>query len=165
MVAFKIKALKPSEMPTADVYLAAMQKATYKAAGLILKDLEATVRTWSTKPTFDLTITEKGGDYSVVAGTDNVVYGYVDEGTKPHDIKPKRSKYLRFSSGYKTKTRVGIIGSRAGGAFGDDVFSTGVHHPGTEAREFTIRIQKRRQITVEQEIKSAVAKVAAKQRA
>lgn len=160
MVAFKIKALKPSEMPTADVYLAAMQKATYKAAGLILKDLEATVRTWSTKPTFDLTITEKGGDYSVVAGTDSEIYKFVDSGTKPHQIKPKRSKYLRFSSGFKAKTRPSIIGSQDGGSFGDAIYSKGVKHPGTKARQFTKVIATRRQKTVEQEISQAIAKIA-----
>lgn len=160
MVAFKIKALKPSEMPTADVYLAAMQKATYKAAGLILKDLEATVRTWSTKPTFDLTITEKGGDYSVTAGTDSEIYKFVDSGTKPHQIKPKRSKYLRFSSGFKAKTRPSIIGSQDGGSFGDAIYSKGVKHPGTKARQFTKVIATRRQKTVEQEISQAIAKIA-----
>lgn len=157
-----IKALKPAALPSADEYLAAIEKSTYKAAGLLLRDLEATVRTWNKKPTFDVTITRTGDDYSVTAGTDNEIYGYVDGGTKAHAIRPKRSKYLRFSSGYKAKTRVGIIGSNDGGSSGDDVFSKGVWHPGFPGRKFTETIQKRRQTTVAQEISSGIAKVAEK---
>ncbi len=162
MPVLKIKALKPAALPTADEYLSAIEKATYKSAGLLLRDLEATVRTWTKKPTFDLTITQANGDYSVTAGTDDEIYGYVDAGTEAHEIKPRRSKYLRFSSGYRAKTRVGVIGSTNGGSFGSDVFSKGVLHPGFPGRQFTEKIQKRRQTTVEQEISSGIAKVAAK---
>lgn len=162
MVSLKIKALKTAALPTADEYLAAIEKATYKSAGLLLRDLQATVRTWTKKPTFDVTITRQGGDYSVTAGTDDEIYGYVDGGTKAHVIRPKRSKYLRFSSGYKAKTRVGVIGSNDGGSFGEDVFSKGVLHPGFEGRKFTERIQKRRQTTIAQEISAEIAKVALK---
>lgn len=160
MVKLAIKALKPANLPTAQEYLAAIEKATYKSAGLILRDFEATVRTWDKKPTFDVTITNQGGDYSVTAGTDNEIYGYVDAGTKPHVIRAKRSKYLRYSSGYKAKTRVGVIDSNDGGASGDDVFSKEVHHPGFPGRKFSERIQKRRQTTVAQEISAGIAKVA-----
>lgn len=162
MVSLKIKALKTAALPTGDEYLAAIEKATYKSAGLLLRDFESTVRTWTHKPTFDVTITQAGGDYSVTAGTDDEIYGYVDGGTKPHVIRPKRSKYLRFSSGYKAKTRVGVIGSNDGGSFGDDVFSKGVYHPGFEGRKFAERIQKRRQTTIAQEISAGIAKVALK---
>lgn len=158
----QIKALKPGKLPSADEYLAAIEKATYKAAGLLLRDLEATVRTWTKKPTFDVTITRTGGDYSVTAGTDNEIYGYVDAGTEAHPILPKRSRYLKFSSGYRAKSRVGVIGSYAGGSFGSDVFSRGVLHPGFPGRKFTETIRKRRQTTVEQEISSGIAKIAAK---
>lgn len=162
MVSLKIKALKTAALPTGDEYLAAIEKATYKSAGLLLRDLESTVRTWKHKPTFDVTITRQGGDYSVSAGTDDEIYGYVNDGTKPHVIRPKRSKYLRFSSGYKAKTRVGVIGSNDGGSFGGDVFSKGVYHPGFVGRKFAQKIQSRRQTTIAQEISAAIAKVALK---
>lgn len=140
-----------------------MQSAVQKSAGLVLKDLEATTRTWKHKPAFDVTITQVGDDYSVTAGTDDAIYGYVNDGTKPHAIRPKRSKYLRFSSGYKAKTRVGIIGSVEGGVFGNDVFSKGVLHPGSRGRMFTETIRRRRQVTVVQEISQSIAKIARKQ--
>lgn len=160
MVKLKIEAIKPTKMIPGEVYEKAMQKAVYKAAGLILRDLESTTRTWKNKPTFDVTITEQGGNYGVTAGTDDEVYGYVNDGTKPHMIRPRRARYLRFSSGYRSKTRPQIIGSQNGGSFGDDIFSRGVNHPGTKARNFVVIIQKRRQKTVEQEISQAIALIA-----
>jgi hypothetical protein len=159
MVNLKVTAIKPPKMPTGEAYAQAMQVAVQKAAGLVLRDLESTVRTWTTKPAFDVTITEQRGDYSVIAGTDNKIYGYVNDGTKPHDIKPKRSKYLRYSSGFKAKTRIGIIGSVEGGSFGNDIFSKGVHHPGFIGRGFTKKIAQRRQVTVRQEVDAAIAKI------
>lgn len=163
MAAIKLTAIKPPKLPTGEEYAKVMQDATYKSAALMMRDLQATVQTWTKKPKFDITITQQGGNYSVTAATDDEIYGYVNDGTKPHEIKPKRSKYLRFSSGYKAKTRVGIIGSNDGGAFGDDVFSKGVHHPGFPAREFTKKIAQRRQVTVRQLISDGIAKVARKQ--
>lgn len=160
MPKLQLKALKPPTLPKGEDYAKAMEKATYKAAGLVLRDLQSTVRTWKHKPTFDVTITQNNGNYSVTAGTDDEIYGYVNDGTKPHVIKPKRSKYLRFSSGYKAKTRVGIIGSQDGGSFGNDVFSKGVYHPGFVGRKFTEKIAKRRQVTIEQEIDHSIALVA-----
>lgn len=159
MVNFKLTAIKPTKMPSGDEYAKAMQAAVLKSANLVQRDLQSTVATWSTKPKFSVTIEQSGGDYAVLATTDSDVYGYVDSGTRPHVIRPKRSRYLRFSSGYKVKTRPSIIGSQDGGSFGDDVFSRGVHHPGTKARQFTKVIATRRQKTTEQEISAAIAKV------
>jgi len=159
MPAFKLTAIKPPTLPTGEEYAKAMQDAVYKSAGLALRDLQSTVKTWKHQPKFDVTITQQGGGYSVTAGTDDEIYGYVDAGTKAHEIRPKRSKYLRFSSGYKAKTRVGIIGSIEGGAFGDDVFSKGVMHPGFPGRKFAETIAKRRQVTTVQEISQNIAKV------
>jgi len=159
---FKLKAIKPGAMPTGQEYAKAMQKAVEKAASLALRDLEATTRTWVDKPAFDVTITEQGGSYGVTAGTDDAIYGYVDAGTKPHVIKPKRGKYLRFSSGFRAKTKVGVIGSFEGGSFGEDVFSKGVMHPGFPGRKFTQKIAQRRQATTRQLVEDGIAKVNAK---
>lgn len=163
MVSLKLQAIKPPKMPTGEEYAKAMQASVQKSAALILRDLSATTRTWKHKPAFDVTITQVGDDYSVTAGTDDQVFQYVNDGTKPHAIRPKRSKFLHFSSGYKAKTRVGIIGSLEGGAFGNDVFSKGVLHPGSRGRMFTETIRRRRQVTVAQEISQSIAKIARKQ--
>ena len=163
MPTLKITALKPPKMPTGEAYEKAIQKAVLKSAKLIIKDFQSTTRTWIHKPEFDITTTEQDGGYSITAGTDDKIYGYVNNGTKAHAIRPKRSKYLRFSSGYKAKTRVGVIKSYTGGSFGNDVFSKGVMHPGFIGRRFDKAIAKRREVTIHQEIEQAIAKVARRQ--
>lgn len=162
MPSLKFKAIRPKALPDSKEYLDAFEKGAQKAAALVLSDLQATTKTWNHKPTFDVTITRDKGDYIVAAGTDDKIYGFVDAGTKAHVIKPKRSKYLRFLSGYRAKTRVGIIGSQPGGAFGSEVYAQSVNHPGFPGRKFTINILKRRQKTAEQEISQNVAKVVRK---
>lgn len=55
----------------------------------------------------------------VVVGPDTPYAGYVEFGTKPHDIKPKKpGGVLVFSAG------------------GQKVFARVVHHPGTKAQPF-----------------------------
>lgn len=127
----------------------------------MLRDLESTVRTWDHKPAFDVTITNQGGDYSITAGTDNLIYLWVSGGTKPHTIAARRSPYLIFQGGYRAKTRVGIIGSQAGGRDpnGEWFRKKQVKHPGFKGRGFIPNIAKRRQKTLEQEQRQAIALV------
>lgn len=52
----------------------------------------------------------------------NVAYaGYVNDGTRPHDIRPRNARALRFRVGGRT------------------VFARVVHHPGTRPRPFLDR--------------------------
>jgi len=146
-------------MPTGKEYTDALKQSIYKTASLVHRDLLSTVRTWEHKPKFDITITQQGDNYIVAAGTDNLIYLFVSEGTKAHVIKAKRSPYLVFQSGYRAKTRVGIIGSNEGGAFGDTIAAKSVKHPGTKARKFIQKIRERQQKTAEQEAAQAIAKV------
>jgi hypothetical protein len=108
---------------------------------------------------FYVVIHKSGGDYAIVAGTDNLIYKFVDSGTKAHPIRAKRSKYLTFRGGYTAKTRVNIIGSREGGADGDWAKKQEVQHPGFPGRNFIIRIAARRQVTMRQMTEQNIAKV------
>lgn len=162
MASLKLQSIKPKNMPKGKEYLQALEKSVQKTAGLVLRDLESTVKTWKHKPTFDVTITHTGNDYAITASTDDKPFVYVEAGTKPHIITPKRSKYLRFSSGYKAKTRPNVINSYPGGAFGSDIFAKSVRHPGFPGRHFTKAIASRRQKTLEQETSQAIAIIARK---
>jgi len=165
VVSLKLEAITPKHLPTSQEYRKAIERAVQKSANLTKRDYESTARTWSAenKPEFTVTVEESGGDYSVTAGTDSKIYGYVDEGTEPHTIRAKKSRFLRFRTGGTPKTRVGIIGSRAGSPGTDWRTAQEVRHPGTKKRNFTETIRKRRQKTIEQEISQAVAVVARKQ--
>ena len=110
--------------------------AARKAGNEIKKDFEKTTATWSTKVQFNVVYRVKGGGPEVFVFTDSEIYGYVNDGTRPHLIFPVRAKALAFASGYTAKTSPGVIGSGAGGPSGSTVVRPYVEHPGTEARKF-----------------------------
>lgn len=72
-------------------------------------------------------------------GSDKEVWGYVDEGTKPHRIVAKNAPLLKFQEGYQPKTLAKPARTVSGGgtATGAVVSKKAVQHPGSEARNFT----------------------------
>lgn len=134
----KLKAIKPK---TSAANFKAVDKAVrdaYRdAAGELLKDFEKTVATWETPVRFRVRV----GRESVSVYTDNAIWRYVDKGTRPHIIRPRRAKALAFATGGAAKTRVGSIIARAGGRGDGTAFATEVQHPGTKARGFSWRLK------------------------
>ena len=113
---------------------------------IIRDDFKRTVKTWRRDPKFTKEGPKKYKDGSAVTiSTNDEIYFYIDEGTKAHIIRPRRAKRLGFRTGYRAKTRVGVIGSRAGGPSGPFVTAKQVMHPGFPARKFAKTIAKRRQ--------------------
>ena len=81
---------------------------------------------------------------AVKVWTDDVVWGYVDEGTKPHDIRPKKpGGVLAFPSAFAPKTQPRSLKSGAGSSGGPVVVTQAVHHPGTKARNFSAMLQRK----------------------
>lgn len=103
---------------------------------------EAIVATWEKKPKFIAEVKVTRERITMLVFTTDEVYGWVSGGTRPHIIRAKNAVALRFQSGYKAKTRKGLIGSTAGGPSGPLVSAQAVEHPGTEAREFEKSIAK-----------------------
>lgn len=101
-------------------------------------DFESTTATWSHQPTFVM----DQGTFSVKITTDDDVWNMLEQGTRPHIIVA-HGRALRFSSGYRAKTRPGFIGSTSGGTSGATVFRRVVHHPGTKARGWSALIAKK----------------------
>jgi hypothetical protein len=96
-------------------------------------DFETTTATWQHKVDFAI---DKHAEDKRVVGTDDEIYGYVNEGTRPHLIVA-HGKALAFpGGGFRPKTRVKVIGSNAGSKGGATVFRPKVQHPGTDARKF-----------------------------
>ena len=83
--------------------------------------LEGYTKGWSKPPTFEVVAVSDG----VIVGTDDEIFGYVDEGTKPHVIVPRKAKVLRFNP------------HGGNGASGGAVFTKRVNHPGTAPRDYT----------------------------
>lgn len=160
---FRLEPIQPKRRIKSQDWITAYEKAQEKTIKLIERDLKATVRTWETVVRFKVRKVKTADGFGLEASTENRIYHFVDAGTRPHRISAKGGGLLRFQTGYVAKTRVGIIGSRQGGAFGDWRSAESVQHPGFPGREFTERIRRRRQTTLEQETRQALARIARKQ--
>jgi len=74
--------------------------------------------------------------------TDDPRYKWLDEGTKPHIIQPKKpGGILAFPSVFKPKTSPRRLPSQPGGSSGETVFAKLVHHPGTEPRNYSRQLR------------------------
>lgn len=117
----------------------AIENSLTQTAKAIKVDFGVTTRTWSKRP--DFKITRGRGVRSIF--TDDPIYGLVDDGAKPHIIRPKRAKRLSFQGNYRAKSRVRVIGSSSGGKSGATVTALSVKHPGFKGREFAETIAKK----------------------
>lgn len=130
----KIAAIKPSAKAINFTRFSEAAKLGMKdAADDAVKDMEKTTATWSSQPNWSSK--EQRDGYLI--GTDNKIWNFLDKGTRAHRIIARRAKRLRFSSGFRAKTRPGFVGSQSGGATGGPVFAQSVQHPGTVARNWS----------------------------
>ena len=142
---------------------AALQKEMQQAYEVVKKSmrlkLEETVRTWNRKPVFILEVTERKGSFFISAYTRSQVWNWVNEGTKPHIILPKKAKLLMFQRGYFAKTQVNRIQSRNGARFGPRVVAKAVRHPGFPGRNFSGVIEQQTAPILAQETERAILRV------
>lgn len=148
------KVLKPKRFQVQTVRLE-IAIALNRVAKEMLADFAKTTATWEHKPVFEV-ITQLSPP-TIFVGTDDEIYRYVDEGTKPHIILPRRARALRFKSSYSPKTRPGVLASFAGGSSGKDVFSKGVIHPGSAARNFDVEVRKKWEKLFKRRMEKALA--------
>lgn len=137
----RLEAIRPRKSPAYNVadFNKALDKALTDTGKAMIRDFKRTTATWDHQPEFRISGKAfKVGRrlVSVTVGTDDAIYGYVSRGTKPHIIRPKKSTRLVFHNRYTAKTKPGRFLSKPGGASGDRVWATEVHHPGTEPRRF-----------------------------
>lgn len=132
----KFKQLKPKALKDKDMRLELLN-GLRSIARKVTKDYEATTATWTNKPKFETVVSLRGGEAAMLVDTNDKIYGYVDQGTRPHIIRPVKAKRLAFAAGGSPKTQPGVIGSGAGSKGGTPVFAMAVNHPGTKAREFS----------------------------
>lgn len=110
----------------------------------VKKDYEKTFQNWKEedKPTIEPRIENTKWGLSITVKIVGFIYTLVHEGTRPHTIKPVRVKALRFQSGYNAKTQPGRWESKAGGPFGDVIYTRrAVQHPGFPGRDFSKMIK------------------------
>jgi hypothetical protein len=154
---FKLKAIRPDpDALSPRKYERAIETALGIVAVTAVQEFQQTTRSWRHKPDFRIA---KDGDDRVTVGTDDEVYGYVDQGTRPHVIRPRRGRFLRFQAGARAKTTPGSLSSGGGGG-GTTTFRRGVNHPGTKARGFSELIAKRAEGRVLDEVTRQLRKAA-----
>ena len=147
-----IKPIKPKKLNEAAMRQA-LRHAEERVGRVLVKDFQETTKTWEHPVLFKVHTHVRKGDYevSVEISTDDEIWWYVNEGTKPHEswagIYTGRSnkKVLAFASAFTPKTKPGSTQSGSGMKGETDTFRPYVNHPGTEARDFTGQIRKRRE--------------------
>lgn len=126
-----------------------------------------TVDTWGTKVYFRGTIrTIQGRSIRLLVkayGSGADLYELVARGARPHTIRPRRAKYLRFQEGYTPATDPYWIGSRQKRVYGDTVFSKEVNHPGFEGRYWDVEIARQYQDRFIQLMRRATERYARRQ--
>jgi len=153
------KAIKPARFKQ-EAFTRAITDAANKVAKDIEADFKATTKTWSRQPKFEKIVDTKTSPVQILVGTDDEIYGYLNEGTGLYG--PKHQKYpifagiytgkskakaLKFQWGgpgsYRAKTTPNVIGSGGGGPSGPMVAFPYVMHPGVKPRNFDETIKKK----------------------
>lgn len=133
----KMQAIVPPNLD-AKRLIRALRNGMKNASEDVIVDFMTTTMTWKHQPTFKATEVSAA---EWIVSTDDNVWAMLNDGTKPHIIRPKRAKFLRFQWGgpgsFKAKTRPGYLGSNKGKVSGPVVFRRQVRHPGTKARKWT----------------------------
>jgi hypothetical protein len=142
---FSMRAIVPPSLQTDPVRLRrVIENALEMHSEDIAIDFKVTTQTWKRKPKFQ--ITKK--PWKRLIFTDNKIYFFISGGTKKHripSIHNTNAKTLRFfRTGFKPKSRVNYIGSKAGQAASKNLTMVkSVMHPGTKARNFDEVIAKK----------------------
>lgn len=145
------RAIIPNSMISLAAQRSAVKAAMDNAAKQAKAEFEKTTATWSRRPEFTI---EAPSEFSRTIATDSEIYGYVNDGTRPHII-PVSGTAVIFPGGLP-KTAPRIIGSGTGSP-GKRTFTTKpIHHPGTEAREFDDVIAEQMEPKLATEIQRAV---------
>jgi len=123
--------------------------------------LNAVVADWKNKPEFNAVLTRPGGNFGMgfyATGPSRMIWQYVNEGTRPHKIKPKSAGGLLgpFRLGYAPKTGTGGRFGGPGKASGGWMAAKEVDHPGNAPRNFTGTIQEKYRTTYSRHIKRAM---------
>jgi len=119
----------------------------------IARTIENLTRSWKTR--LELEIDED--DESATISTDDMRYEWVDEGTRPHEIRPRNARRLRWLPGDRVRNEIARR-KNAQAAKDVAVFTTVVQHPGIRPRSFTERAMAGREAKIFEAIDVAIEK-------
>lgn len=154
----RYRAIVPKELLTNPHKVKEVIANTLKDVALAAKiDFEVTTQTWKHQPKFEIKLI---GHKAALVYTTDQRYNWINDGTDPYVIRPKRAARLRFTVPFRAKTVPGAIRSRKGSHGRKVVYARVVHHPGIAARKFDEAVQKKWQpqfpIIMQQALDSAI---------
>ncbi|GAG19960.1 unnamed protein product, partial [marine sediment metagenome] len=134
------------------------------------KEYQKTTKYWKHKVGFRGRLSERGMVTTIEVGTDDEIYGYVDEGTGKaaghgglYPITPKKpGGVLAFPSMSTPKTKPGRLRSGYGRKGKTTVFAKKVMHPGIKPRGFSPQIKKKMEPVLEADMQNAMGRGAKK---
>lgn len=139
----KVKAIIPPKFQS-EAVMKTLRSEMEKYAPFIKKDFERLVQPWEgDKPKFVPVLKVKSSQIVIeirVTGSKLAKnkFMWLNLGTKPHIIKAKRAKYLRFQTGYQPGSKPNqTFTSKPKQADGAFVQKKQVHHPGFPARNWS----------------------------
>jgi hypothetical protein len=136
----KSLALQPS------AWIKAIDTGMKSASESLRVDFVATTNTWKRKPKFER---YEIGTLQYIIGTDDPIWAMLERGTRPHIIRIRRARFLRFNwdgyGSYGAKTRPNFLGSKNARYPKTPQRRIQVKHPGTEARNWIDTAQQKYQ--------------------
>jgi len=145
MISFK--AIVPKQFDTTKFTANVVKKTLKTLAKQALEDFKITTTNWATPVEFKVDgPRKKGQDWIISIGTNNVIWHWVDAGTKEHEIIARKSKdgMLHFQPTEKligTRTYPGSLGSGLIRRRAEWAVVPSVTHPGITARNFSKLVQ------------------------
>lgn len=118
------------------------------------RELQRVTSTWRNPLQLEIEDTDEGATIS----TDDQRYQWVDEGTKPHEIRPKNGRVLRFLPGNRVRAEIARRQMNAARRDANAVFVKQVSHPGIRPRSITERVMAKRRIPIISAVEDAVEK-------
>lgn len=158
---FYVKAIKPPGLKTDKVRLEILN-ALRKEGRLQKKMLAGTAKYWSgAKPIFSFEIGLAGNDAVLLVGPSGggaQLWVWLDQGTRPHIIRPRSGGVLRFRVGGRAGSTPGTLAVSRGSRGTQWISAKVVHHPGITARDWSLVVLKERQNPFFRSLNEAVAR-------
>jgi hypothetical protein len=111
--------------------------------GVALKaDFRLTTATWKRKPVFNTKMGMPNTGAYVEVGTDDEIYGMINDGTPAGVILPTAPNVvaLKMPRTYIAKSLPGVLQARVGGERDGYMYARAVWHPGITPRRFDVTI-------------------------
>jgi uncharacterized protein VirK/YbjX len=120
---------------------AELQEVADQYATAIRAKHEAVVRDWTHRVKFQKRVSVSRRQVSATVwatGQHRKLYQWIDKGTQPYLILPRRAPYLTFRAGYDARTQaVARFNAGTGRHYGAWRRKRAVRHPGIRARKFS----------------------------